>query len=170
MRRSVVVTTLVAAVYGCASPEPIVVTPHATGGSKANGTVEMTYEYYRSEEPKLDRKATEAKALERCRVWGYDGAEAFDAVLHECLSSDNYGCIHFRGTLDFQCTNTGGQTEPTSSATNFREELRQIQESMSCMEGAKITEKTAESVKWELNCGDGETLQVRCFEDDCYLR
>lgn len=63
-------------------------------------------------------------------------------------------------------TTGSGGTTPTTN----REQLRQIQESMACNEGAKIVSKTSESVKWELNCGDGETLEVRCIDDECYLR
>lgn len=54
--------------------------------------------------------------------------------------------------------------------TNYREQLKQIQDSMSCSEGAKVVAKTSESVQWELDCGDGDTLEVRCFDDDCYLK
>lgn len=61
--------------------------------------------------------------------------------------------------------------ESSASPTrNYRSQIRQIQDSMQCNDGARIVETTAESQKWELLCGDGESLEVRCFEDDCYIR
>lgn len=75
-------------------------------------------------------------------------------------SSSSFGLVK---TYTFEC-----EREP--QVQNYRDELREIQESMSCNEGARIVKKTPESVQWELNCGDGEKLEVRCFDDDCYLR
>lgn len=158
---------------GCATD----VVPVATGGSRSDGIVEMSYEYGSMTTPNVNRSEAIRAAVRRCKTWGYDGAEAFDAGLSSCVYYSAYGCNRYRVTTEYQCVHTSSKPEtPTARAAvpgenpNYREELQQIQDSMSCNNGARIVSKTEESVKWELDCGDGETLEVRCFDNDCYLR
>ena len=152
--------------------------PLATGGSKSDGIVEMSYEYSPYTVPEVNTNTANYRARRRCQTWGYDDVEAFDAGLTTCSQPSFGGCNMWRVTTQYQCIHTDGEnqaalSDPETDASpkkNYREELRQIQDSMSCNNGAKIVSQSEESVKWELDCGDGETLSVRCFEDDCYLR
>lgn len=52
----------------------------------------------------------------------------------------------------------------------FGAQVQEVADSMMCTAGARMTESTAESEKWELDCGDGESLRVRCFDDACYVK
>lgn len=153
------------------------VTPVATGGSKSDGIIEMSYERDSMIATEVDRAGAMMRAKDRCVSWGYDDVEPFDAGMEKCISVSSGICSRYRVTTQYQCFNYESETARTSPAPalspprpSHREKLRQIQESMACDEGARILEKTAESVQWELNCGDGELLEVRCFEEDCYLR
>lgn len=166
------------ALSGCATT----VVPTASGGSRSDGTVEMSYEYGAMMVPQVDYATAKRTAVRRCQAWGYKDAESFDTGLKKCSAPSVYGCDAYRVTIQYQCIHeddmgfkpatlpTPTQSNSSAAQTDHREELRMIQESMSCNQGAKIVKKTAESTQWELNCGDGETLEVRCFEDDCYLR
>jgi len=55
-------------------------------------------------------------------------------------------------------------------SSRHKEDLEALAESMSC--GKSLTFKSAgsESELWELDCGDGEILRVRCFDDACYIK
>lgn len=158
--------TLALSLTGCATT----VTPVATGGSRADGIVEMSYEYGAFVVPQVDTVAAMRTARRRCETWGYDDAEAFTG-LSKCVQGGSSGCNLYRVTTEYQCLNTGKSSVARQTTTkNFRDEIRQIQESMACSDGARIVSQTAESERWELVCGDGESLEVRCFEDDCYIR
>lgn len=106
----------------------------------------------------LTESLADVKQVARSHCAQYD---AGIKVQNVAASSSSLNIVK---TYTFECVARNDE------AADYREELRMIQESMSCNEGAKIVSKSAESTQWELNCGDGETLEVRCFEDDCYLR
>lgn len=84
---------------GCAS----VVTPEMTGGSRADGTVELSYDYGADVKPQFDS----AKALEvadkSCRAWGYSGAQPMGGQKNECTQSSWMGCVFYRATVPYQC-------------------------------------------------------------------
>jgi hypothetical protein len=50
----------------------------------------------------------------------------------------------------------------------FMKQVKQIAESMDCQSGARLLSASDESEKWVLDCGDGEVIEVRCFEERCY--
>jgi YecR-like lipoprotein len=58
---------------GCAT----VKTLEATGGSRSDGTVELSYEYGSLEAPQVQWEQGLVTARERCAAWGYSDAEAF---------------------------------------------------------------------------------------------
>lgn len=66
-------------------------------------------------------------------------------------------------------------SETTQGATTvdpspeFRTEVEQVAESMLCDGPMEMKAKTRESESWALDCGDGEVLEVRCFEGECYI-
>ena len=86
---------------GCAT----VKTMEAVGGSRADGTVDLAYEYGLFEVPEVQTDAAYATARQRCAAWGYQGAEPFGGSKNTCMQADMYGsCVRMRVTVTFQCT------------------------------------------------------------------
>lgn len=79
-----------------------------TGGSRADATVKMSFEYGGFEVPKVDNERADATARQKCAAWGYTDAQRFEGVERTCLASNQYGCTYFRVTATYQCT---GQPE-----------------------------------------------------------
>lgn len=106
MKYSSVITLVVSAavVTGCAS----VKTLQATGGSRSDGVVEMSYQYGMFEKPQPQWGKALRIAHERCQAWGYDNAEAFGGTTSQCQARNGYGnCTKWFVTATYQCT--GGQ-------------------------------------------------------------
>lgn len=95
--------------FGCATN----VVPVATGGSRSDATVQLSYEYGLFQQPVVDTEQAQASALQRCRVWGYSGADAFGGQRSTCEEFSNLGCTRTLVTVEYQCTGTGvGQPTP----------------------------------------------------------
>lgn len=78
-----------------------------TGGSRADGTVTLSYEYGRFEKPEVDMPKAATLAMQRCGAWGYTGAEPFGGQMNKCEAVDGYGgCIRTLVTVTYQCTGT----------------------------------------------------------------
>ena len=85
----------------------------ATGGSRADGVVRLSYEEAALEIAELNEQQAISLATQRCKVWGYGGAEAFGGVTRQCNSPSGMGgCSRWLVTKEFQCTGTG--TQPAS--------------------------------------------------------
>lgn len=91
-----------AALAGCATPKAW----SAMGGSRADATVTLGYEYALFEQPQISDSG-DAVALQRCRAWGYSGAEAFGAQMSRCVAMTNSGCQQTQVTKTYQCLGTG---------------------------------------------------------------
>ncbi len=74
----------------------------ATGGSRADGTVELSYELGAFEVPKVDDDQGLKIAIERCRAWGYSGAEEFGGQTKVCNSGGG-SCTQWLVTKKYQC-------------------------------------------------------------------
>jgi hypothetical protein len=89
------------ALVGCSANK--VLSP--TGGSKADGTVEMSYELGAFEQPVVNQAAAQESAKARCQAWGYDTAEPFGGEVRKCQSSTSSGmCVQYFVTVTYQCT------------------------------------------------------------------
>ena len=76
-----------------------------TGGSKADGTVDLSYEFGMFEKPVIDMAAAQIAAKDRCSAWGYAAAEAFGGEKRQCQAFDGYGnCMRWFVTVTYQCT------------------------------------------------------------------
>jgi hypothetical protein len=93
-------------VAGCAVQKELV----PTGGSRADGTVNLSFEYGAFEKPQIDKDKAVATATQRCAAWGYKGAEPFGGAITKCEAANAYGCIQTLVTVTYQCTGT-----PTAS-------------------------------------------------------
>lgn len=78
----------------------------ATGGSRSDGTVRLSYQFGMFEAPQLTDDGA-ALAIERCKVWGYTGATAFGGVTTQCTQTGESGCMLTLVTKEFQCTGQG---------------------------------------------------------------
>ena len=54
------------------------ITPVATSGSKADGTIIMSYDIHFNEVPTINWLAAKQSADKRCNSWGYIKADAFE--------------------------------------------------------------------------------------------
>lgn len=75
-----------------------------TGGSRADGIVEMSFEYGMFDKVKLDPDSSREQAAERCRAWGYQNAEPFGGVTRQCQAPSQYGCMRYFATIKYQCS------------------------------------------------------------------
>jgi hypothetical protein len=83
-----------------------------TGGSRADGTVNLSYEYGLFEKPQVDLPKATAVAMQRCAAWGYTGAEPFGGQMNKCEAFDGYGdCTRTLVTVTYQCTGTPGASK-----------------------------------------------------------
>lgn len=77
----------------------------AVGGSKADGVVELGYDY----DPELERPVTDPDqgkkvALKRCEAWGYKDVEEFQKMRESCAYTGLYGvCRKVNAYIQYQC-------------------------------------------------------------------
>ncbi|KQS55933.1 hypothetical protein ASG17_07735 [Brevundimonas sp. Leaf363] len=79
----------------------------ATGGSRADGTVRLSYEVGMFEAPTVDEAQGLKVAQQRCATWGYSGAEAFGGTTSQCTAMTSSGCMTTLITKEYQCTGNG---------------------------------------------------------------
>src|SRR5262245_37198993 len=89
---------------GCAVQKSLT----ATGGSRADGTVKMSYTLGIFEVAKVDWSTGASTAAQRCAAWGYSNAEPFGGETRTCSSRGIYGdCMEWTVTMEYQCTDDG---------------------------------------------------------------
>lgn len=104
VRYAITLATLCALVSGCAANK----TPVPTGGSRADGVIELSYEVGAFEKPVVDWDTGMTSASQRCQSWGYDDAEPFGGQTAVCQFYNSNGvCLRRLITVPFQCI--GGQ-------------------------------------------------------------
>ncbi|SFI70317.1 YecR-like lipoprotein [Pseudomonas guineae] len=91
---------VVATLSGCATKKDF----YATGGSRADGSVDMAHDFAQFEKPVIDIAQAQSIAKSKCRVWGYSDAEAFGGKQLKCHQSNGYGtCIAGQVIYKYQC-------------------------------------------------------------------
>ncbi|MNF58840.1 hypothetical protein D3C85_1098640 [compost metagenome] len=109
--------TLVAfgAIAGCATKKDF----YASGGSRADGTVDMAYDFAQFEKPVISQVQAQSIAKSKCRVWGYNDAEAFGGRQQNCHRFDGWGtCIAGQIVHKYQCIgnlNEAPQVQPAAT-------------------------------------------------------
>lgn len=98
--RLVVIAIIAATAAACATAKELV----PIGGSRADGTVQLAFDYGGFEKPVVDTAAAQVTATQRCQAWGYRNAEPFGGSQQQCTASNQYGCVAFRVTVSYQCT------------------------------------------------------------------
>lgn len=71
-----------------------------TGGSRADGIVELSYKYGEFQTPIVDDSNTLETARKHCMAWGYQDAQPFGDQMRKC----NEGCTVYTVTKRYQCT------------------------------------------------------------------
>jgi len=88
-------------ITGCVSQKELM----STGGSRSDGTVNLSFEYGMFEKPQVDWNQANAEAAQRCSTWGYSGAERFGGNMQKCEAVNGYGnCMRWLVTVTYQCT------------------------------------------------------------------
>lgn len=77
-----------------------------SGGSKADGIVELSFTLGSFEKPEIDNEKGVQKAIKMCQTWGYNDAQEFDFINRVCNARDFSGsCTSTLITKKFQCIN-----------------------------------------------------------------
>lgn len=84
----------------------------ATGGSRADGIVKLSYQYRYDEKPILDELQAIDLAASRCKVWGYKSASAFGGAFRKCIAASYGSCDEWLVTKEYQCT--GSNSPPAN--------------------------------------------------------
>ena len=90
MKQLSIIALMLAGLTACATVE--VIEWEATGGSRADSVIELSYQYNpRVTEPVLDDDKALTLATERCQAWGYTSAEAFGGEVSSCVQEGGTG-------------------------------------------------------------------------------
>ena len=92
----------VVAIAGCATVSQMT----ATGGSRADGIVKLSFEAGMFDRVEIDEATALDTARRRCGIWGYNDAEAFGGITRQCQQSSMYGCARWFVTKEYQCLST----------------------------------------------------------------
>lgn len=99
--KKLILILFISFLQGCATTK----TPQPIGGSKADGTVTLAYEYNAFESPQIDWSSAKDTAKARCVAWGYGNAEAFGGQqTRDTLCSANGACYGQQVYITYQCT------------------------------------------------------------------
>lgn len=105
MNEKLAVVAVAVLLSGCAVHKEWV----ATGGSRSDGIVRLSYEVGEFEKPQLDEAQGIRVATQRCAVWGYSGAEPFGGHTRQCnmFGGALNPCAQWMVTREYQCTGNG---------------------------------------------------------------
>ena len=97
---------------GCATTKEFT----ATNGSRADGTVTLSYEYGMLESPQEDQGQGTTLASSTCAGWGYSGSQPFGET-RQCNAVNGYGsCIRWMVTRRYQCIGSPHDVAPAGQA------------------------------------------------------
>lgn len=114
MKRITVLTLAAIGLAGCATP----MHPQPVGGSRADATVDLMYEFDIFHKPIVNEAEAGNTAAQRCAAWGYTAAQPFGGQKQNCLSQNAYGnCLRMQVTTTYQCIGTGTPPTPPAGAT-----------------------------------------------------
>lgn len=99
IKKAVLVLMCMAALAACATTKQYA----ASGGSRADGTVKLSYEYWSFERPVVDSQQGLSLAQSKCAAWGYNGAEPFGAAMQTCTAYNASGCARMLVITEYQC-------------------------------------------------------------------
>lgn len=111
MCRIAIVLVSFLVLFGCSVNKPF----YATGGSRADGTVDMAYDTAYLEVPTVSHSQAKNIAVQKCRVWGYKDAEPFGGQVENCYQRNGYGnCLRGQVIVKYQCLGNLEAVRPTA--------------------------------------------------------
>jgi len=118
MKKLLILIMLAVAVTGCSSRKDF----YATGGSRADGSIDMAYDFKQFETPIVDPTQAASIANQKCLVWGYEKAEPFGGKTENCHARNGFGdCMAGQVVIKYQCigniTPSNTPMAATSSST-----------------------------------------------------
>jgi|SRR5208282_6129156 len=112
---ALIIDAAVACLTGCATQKEWA----TTGGSRSDGTVELSYQYQEVEAPQENAEQGVTLASTTCAAWGYSGAQPFSGEIKQCSETGGLsGCFLWTVTRKYQCTgapSTGAVVSPTTA-------------------------------------------------------
>lgn len=69
-----------------------------------------------------------------------------------------------------EAAKNGSNDEMNEAEAQHKDEVIKVANAMECRAGISLRQVTRESETWKLDCGDGESLSVKCFDDACYVK
>ncbi|MFC6350519.1 hypothetical protein H7691_12565 [Stenotrophomonas sp. CW117] len=129
MKRIWLAACLVAIASGCATTKEW----SATGGSRSDGVVRLSYTQGEFESVTVNEAQGIDLATRRCATWGYTGAEAFGGVTRQCNQPGGFaGCALWTVTKEYQCLgegnahSTGSRVETITVPTQSRQSTQDM--------------------------------------------
>lgn len=114
MKYKLALVSAVAVLAGCATVSQM----QATGGSRSDGIVKLSFEYGMFDKVQLDEATGLQTARQRCAVWGYTDADPFGGITRQCQQSGSMGCLRWFATREYQCTMGGGAAPAMTQASS----------------------------------------------------
>lgn len=102
MARALIAIAIAILGFGCTVDKQL----SATGGSRSDGIVELSYEIGGFQKAQIDWGRAQTDAVARCQAWGYQNAEKFGGEKRQCQMSSEYGCSQWFVTINYQCSNS----------------------------------------------------------------
>ena len=130
----IVALTSAIALVGCVEQRKDI---YALDGSRADGLLDVAFQGGANYDAGDINKALEI-AAQKCKAWGYKGADKFGSRRTVCLASGLFGCLNSEQTVKCQClgspdrglygsvSSTGYQTVPSPAAASKEAQLEQL--------------------------------------------
>ena len=104
MKSLLTIVAMATIITGCSTYKTLT----ATGGSRSDGVVELSYQYAYFQKPIVEWGQALITATQRCKAWGYYGAERFDSYSTQCQKRDVlFNCMSQHVTITYQCKARG---------------------------------------------------------------
>lgn len=101
-----------------------------------------------------------------------DVAAECSSSTSQALKTDSTKRDGGSGEGDTESKTTGNSADMAAGADKsmHKLEVSKVADAMECKEAISLKEVTSESESWHLDCGDGESLEVKCLDGTCYIK
>ena len=160
---------------GCASQKHW----SATGGSKSDGTVRLSYEVGEFEKPEVNESQGRRLAKRRCQSWGYSDADAFGGTTRQCQQGGGFsGCQRWLVTKEYQCVGTESRSnqasnkpkaypssQPTTEYGRLAFKAEKLSVALECNRSLQTLSLSPEV--YQVQCPNGEARLIKCQSNSC---
>lgn len=151
----------------------------ATGGSRSDATVTLSYEVGEFERAELSESEANSLARRRCMSWGYTGTEAFGGITRSCIQFGGFsGCSRWMVSKAFQCSGDGKEITRAETAIAAPEKVEKnlsgdslytaekIAKNQDCVVISKLKDEGPTEV-YKALCSGSSALIIRCEWSNC---